>query len=266
MSGKVKFYNKPIFIITLVLLVSCIWAVFFGQGLTPTPIDTPTPTLTNTPAPTLTPTDTPIPTRRGHISDLTAEGAIRVSPSGNGIDSIELDLENLVEEILQVEIPAGTYFVAQNPYNQNMVVTRSEVVVLDPGEFISTMLEAACANIERDVPSEGAGFTIYPSGSKDLTNLLAVLDNADIPYDVKQAAIWIVTDDADFADLGTLVVQRSVYDAVRVISEQAAAQAMKLVDETGGIDITTRRIWADRRFIAKGADPELVEWIKQREQ
>ena len=86
-------------------------------------------------------------------------------------------------------------------------------------------------------------------------------------FDVVQAAIWIVTDDAGYGGLGTLVRQSGIGGlSTRVILEDEAARAMRMVDEAG-IDITQRQIWQDRDLIAAGAeDATLVEWIREREQ
>ncbi|GAP16002.1 ABC-type sugar transport system, periplasmic component [Longilinea arvoryzae] len=198
--------------------------------------------------------------RRGNIMDLIAEGSISVQATGRGIDELDLDIENLIDELLDVEIPAGTYFVAAAGGEQNMVVRHSQVVQVEPNDLLSTILDAACAEMEDDVPGSDTGFSLQRSGSNALSMLMPVLEAAGVDYDVEQAAIWIVTNNADYSDLGTLV---SGWGYARMILEEQAAQAMRLVDEAG-LNITTYRIWADREMIADGASAELARWLRER--
>lgn len=198
--------------------------------------------------------------RTGHIIDLVNEGSILVQATGNGIDGLDLDIENLIDELLNVEIPAGTYFVSNTGGEQNMVVRHSKVVQVEPNDLLSTLLDAACAEMQDDVPGDETGFTIQRQGTDDLARLMTVLDAAYVDYDVEQAAIWIVTNNADYYDLGTLV---SGWGNARVILEDEAAQAMRLVDEAG-LNITYYAIWNDREMIINGASAEQARWLRER--
>jgi alpha-glucoside transport system substrate-binding protein len=198
--------------------------------------------------------------RRGNIVDLINDGSISVKATGRGIDELDLDIENLIDELLDVEIPAGTYFVSSASSQQNMVVRHTRVVQVEPNDLLSTILDAACAEMEDDVPGDETGFTVQSGGSTDLSTLMPVLEAADVDYDVEQAAIWIVTNNADYDDLGTLV---SGWGYARVIDEDEAARAMQLVDEAG-LNITYFRIWRDREMIAEGASAALARWLRER--
>ena len=202
------------------------------------------------------------PLRKGHIIDLVADGSITIQPRGAGIEELELDIKNLLDELLDVEIPVGTYFVAGGSGVQNMVVREAVEVQVKPGELLKLLLDVACANMERDVPSSEDRFTVERQGSADLTRLVEYLETANVPYEVAQAAIWIVTDNANYDELGTLVSGLDLAQ-LRVINEPVAARAMQIVD-LAGINITTRRIWQDRELIIAGVDAELATWLQQR--
>lgn len=198
--------------------------------------------------------------RTGNLNDLLEEGSISVKATGSGIDELDLDIENLIDDLLKVEIPAGTYFVSGSSGEQNMVVRRTRVIEIDPGELVSAILDAACAEMEDDVPADDTGFSVQRSGSDALSLLMPVLDEEDVEYEVAQAAVWIVTNNADYSDLGTLV---GGWGYARIILEDEAAQAMRLVDEAG-LNITQYRIWDDREMIAAGASANLAAWIRAR--
>ena len=224
----------------------------------PTTIATTLPPTTLPPT-TLPPTTLP-PTRSGHIADLIAEGAILATPRGAGITDLDLDLENLLDELLDVEIPPGTYFVAGSGGVQNMVVRTATTIELEPNELLRTLVDVACSNLRRDIPEDDDRFTVQREQSDSMSRLMQVLDDAGAAYSVAQAATWIVSDDADYDDLGVLITSPG---RTRLIDEADAGTAMQLVDEAG-IDITGRRIWRDRDTIADGADPSYRAWLEQR--
>jgi hypothetical protein len=229
--------------------------------------------------PTATSIPEPTPTtayRTGTIVELIDAGLISVEPRGAGIDVLEIIIEKLVEEFLSVDIPLGTFFISNTESTQNMVVIRQKTVLITVEAEIEVSLDVACANIHRGVPNQDDTFVIEATPEQaDLLLLLNTFQvDEDTPYqweyhtyDVQQAAIWIVTDDATYADLGILVRSSSIGGfQVRAITEEEAGRAMRLVDQAG-VDITQRAIWHDRALIIAGIedDPELVTWLQERE-
>jgi hypothetical protein len=91
---------------------------------------------------------------------------------------------------------------------------------------------------------------------------MPVLEAERVDREVRQAAVWIVTDNADYYDLGILVVSQFGFGGSRVIREPEAAAAMRLCDRAG-INLRRKAIWRDRERILSGLDeqPELKEWM-----
>jgi hypothetical protein len=92
---------------------------------------------------------------------------------------------------------------------------------------------------------------------------MPVLDKAKVTFGIRQAAVWIVTDNADYGDLGILVSSPSwqPFGGTRVIQEYEAARAMKICEEAG-IDIAQKAIWRDRQEILSGLkDDGLKRWL-----
>jgi hypothetical protein len=90
-----------------------------------------------------------------------------------------------------------------------------------------------------------------------------MLHAAGVNSAIRQAAIWIVTDDASYADLGILV---NIFG--RAIRESEAAHAMMIYDMSG-LDITQRNIWRDKQAILKGlsdSDVKLKNWLENRQE
>lgn len=76
--------------------------------------------------------------------------------------------------------------------------------------------------------------------------------------------VWIVTDNADYDDLGAQVrrSQYQVFGGDRSINEYEAAMAMKICDDTG-INFTKKAIWQDRIKIVKWLkDESLRKWLE----
>jgi hypothetical protein len=81
-------------------------------------------------------------------------------------------------------------------------------------------------------------------------------------FAVEQAAVWIVTDNANYDALGMLVMGSR--EGMAMVEANEAARAMMLVDASG-IDITTRAIWAERdTFASAVTDPEARAWLESR--
>jgi len=147
-----------------------------------------------------------------------------------------------------------------------MVTTGTTTQSVGAGGSVMVSCQAACADRVRDIPGSGDSFSVQRSPhQQELASLTPVLDKAGASFAVRQAAVWIVTDNATYSELGILV-RRPAYGGpgTRVIKENDAARAMKLCDQAG-INIRNKRIWWDRlRILNAVTDPELRAWLVSR--
>jgi hypothetical protein len=112
----------------------------------------------------------------------------------------------------------------------------------------SVGLSASCANIWRNTPNSDDTFLLRRSPHQtELAMLMPVLARSAASDEIAQAAVWIVTDNADYSDLGVLVSGFGGFGP-RVILEKEAAIAMKICQKEG-IDIQTKKIWEDHERI-----------------
>lgn len=199
------------------------------------------------------------------IVDLLKEKKVEVQATGRGIEEVSVRIRKLVPYSLTVRIPVGSFFVSANPSAQNMVTTAESKVRLTSNEWTSVSPDAACANRPRDIPGGDDAFTVQRSPHQaELARLMPVLDKARVDSETRQAAVWIVTDNADYSDLGILVASQFGFGGSRVINEQETARAMKICDDAG-IDITRKAIWRDRQRVLSGLkDAELKAWLEQK--
>lgn len=199
------------------------------------------------------------------IVDLLAAGKIAVETEGSGIENVSVRVKPRVPYPVYVRIPVGTFFVSRNSASQNMVATEERSEMLTEDDWVPLYVPAACANRPRDIPDDQDSFRVQRSPQQaELARLMPVLDQNSVSYAVRQAAVWIVTDNADYEDLGILIASRGGYGGSRVINETEAARAMQICDEAG-VKIKSRAIWRDRKTIAAGLpDGDLKQWIDQK--
>jgi len=150
-----------------------------------------------------------------------------------------------------------------------MVGTSEKIITLKDNELHTIEVPVACANHRRSIPHSDDSFYIKRSpNDKDLQKLMPVLNEANVSSKIKQAAVWIVTDDANYNDLGRLIIPNKVtlqgITGYRLIREYETVMAMKICDEAG-INITTKAIWRNRRKILKGLKNEQLKiWLSDK--
>ena len=161
------------------------------------------------------------------------------------------EFESLVAEPITALLPVGTFFDSGNGERASVVATEESSIALDDGGWHSLSPAVACANRPKNVPGGRDTFTVQRSPHQaELARLMPVLAKSYADYPTRQAAVWIVTDDADFEGLGELVEGTNGTEGSRVIHEAEAAAAMQICDQAG-INITKRAIWRDRARIVR---------------
>jgi len=185
---------------------------------------------------------------------------VEVEIHGDDITSVNVRVRRLVDYPVTALVPVGSFFVSANSSAQNMVATAESRVTLSNSDWRTVSVSAACANRPRDIPDSGDRFTVLRSPQQqELAALMPVLNKANANTATRQAAVWIVTDNADYGDMGILV---SSPGNARVIGSEDAARAMKICSEAG-IDITKKRVWRDRATILNNLkDGALKTWLQ----
>jgi hypothetical protein len=201
------------------------------------------------------------------VVDLLADRTIEVKVIGKSIQSVTLSVRRIVPYPVNVRIPFGSYFIAAASSAQNMVATSQHDLTIQDDQWHTFSIDAACANRPRRIPGSGDSFSVErPTHVEDLSRVVAALGRVDVPFAVRQAAVWIVTDNASYSDLGSLVSRPAgrPFGGTRVINETHTARAMKLIDSVG-IDISAKAIWKDRALILGNVtDPPLRTWLESR--
>jgi len=194
------------------------------------------------------------------IVDLIENKIVEVEIQGRDITYVNVRIRRLVDYPVTVLVPVGSFFVSANTSVQNMVATAESRTTLSGSDWQTISVSAACANRPRDIPGGSDRFTVQRSPQqKELAALMPVLNKANANMATKQAAVWIITDNAGYGDLGILT---SSPGNTRVIGYEAAARAMRVCSDAG-IDITKKNIWRDRQAILNSLpEGDLKKWLQ----
>jgi hypothetical protein len=202
------------------------------------------------------------------IVDLLNEKSIEVHTRGSGIQSVGIRVRKLVSYPVTIRVPVGSYFVSANSSSQNMVTTAEARITLTTDSWRVVSPPAACANMGKEIPSNQEILTLRRSSpQKDLDTLMPFLERAGVDSNTCQAAVWIVTDNAGYKDLGSLVVvppgQLAILGA-RSIGPTEVARAMQICEDAG-IHLERKRIWGDRQQILKYlGEGALKRWLEEK--
>ena len=195
------------------------------------------------------------------VLDLLNERKIQIVATGVDIQNISLAITNLTSHGINVTVPAGTYFMPFNASTQTMISTAEVSVRVGSWGSAPVSVAAVCASLPRNIPTRVDMFGIGRAPAHaDFARLMPVLAQARVVYPVQQAAVWIISDDANYTELGHL----SAAGVVRIINEPDVATAMRIVD-SAGIDITQRRIWSAREYIVSQLpESDIKSWLAER--
>lgn len=200
---------------------------------------------------------------RGYpVTSLMDEGLVEVRTRGKSISELVLTARRLTDRELSVLVQAGTFFRSHNSGTQNMVSTGLAKLTLRDDEWHDLTVYVACANRTRAIPRGSDTFDIADAPpNRDLVKVTQALEAAGVGYSVRQAAVWFITDDASWQDLGILQTGQMRF---RSITATDAATALRVMDNAG-LRIENYRIWNDGATLANGvSDEELKNWLRTR--
>lgn len=137
------------------------------------------------------------------ISALIRQGKLRAEIIGRSMDRTALVVTNSHYTVVPVKIEIGAWFDSFSDDTQNMVVTRDVSFLVEPQKSYTITIPSACMNQDKSVPDRYDTFSLKSpksSGNKELIPLIKLLRKNNIPDELIQTAVWILTDE-DVDDL-----------------------------------------------------------------
>tara|TARA_B100000586_G_scaffold175642_1_gene128401 strand:- start:19 stop:543 length:525 start_codon:yes stop_codon:yes gene_type:complete len=165
-------------------------------------------------------------------------------------------------------MPAGMSFTSAEG-RRDMVSRRDAAIRLFDDEWQDWVVRAVGRQQNRRAPGSDDALTMaLPSSLPALDRLAHVMQAgtyqvADSPLQyvpraqgVEQAAVWVAGEDLGYDDIAAAV------EDPRLPAQYAVAFALVYCD-LAGIDVTNRRVWADReRIFGVLRDPGLTAWYQ----
>ena len=133
------------------------------------------------------------------LAEAVSKGLVEVSAYGrNTLESIQVNIVSKTKEPIEITILPGTIFESRSADIQNMVITTERIVSLKPFGGERFVLDAACANMQRDVPGAEDNLSVRSlSPSEDLIRLLNLPAFCEETFRVQQFAIWTISDNPE---------------------------------------------------------------------
>ncbi|MFO0964259.1 MAG: hypothetical protein U0793_01550 [Gemmataceae bacterium] len=165
--------------------------------------------------------DQPVP--KIDLAEAAARGLVNVSGAGNGLETIKVSLDSTTDLPLEVTIGPGVLFQAGSDRTQNMVTREEKKVALrGRGHTETVVIEAACVNMHKDMPSPSKTFALGKTPAADnLKKLVSYPAFRKQRFRVQQFAIWTITDNPAtrerYMGLGPFIATLPSDDEMRAI-------------------------------------------------
>jgi hypothetical protein len=123
-----------------------------------------------------------------------SEGLVSVAGTGDGLQSLDLELTSEVDFDLDVSIEVGTRLEPRARGTQLMVVLEAQTVSLAAEATVEVTLDVACAEMHQDQPTGDDTFRVLEDPPQaDLVRLLEIPDFREQSGRVQQFAVWTIT-------------------------------------------------------------------------
>ncbi len=151
--------------------------------------------ITSLPVSNLPPTYTARNPRIVEISAAIEDNLISAHISGEGLETISVNVTSNTDYTMNITIQPGTVFQVQTAGVQNMVALYKNELSLGPRLQDSFYVSVACFNMESETPGNTDAFTISRiQPPADLGKLLGIPDFSSKSFRVQQFAIWTITE------------------------------------------------------------------------
>jgi hypothetical protein len=192
---------------------------------------TPGPDQTSAPGKTDDPTG---PAQDVELRAALSDGLVTVTGTGDGLQSLDLEITSEVDFDLDVTIDVGTQLEPRARGTQLMVVLEAQTVSLAGHASADVTLEVACAEMNQDQPTGDDTFRVLDDVPQpDLLRLLETPEFMDQSGRVQQFAVWTITNNPKRSGYVGLT---SGFDIFGTGPDDEEIAAIRDLFETAGID------------------------------
>ncbi len=187
------------------------------------------------------------------LLDAMDAGLVEVEARGAGAEAVTLRIRRTGRDPIVVTSPVAAYFDAED--GRDMIARRDGWLVLGDDGWHDWTLRAVGRQRGLEPPGAGDRLAIRPPSTAPVIEDLLLeiqagtytVSNSPTLYPprtpvMEQAAVWIADGDADYAEMAPHIA------GPMLPAQYAAAFALIFVDRAG-VDVTRRRVWADREQV-----------------
>lgn len=144
------------------------------------------------------------------LSDAIKEGKVTAKILNNGgfsKESISIDLKNNSSVPLKITIPAGTVFKPSDEGEQDLLLPKDEILVLNAKTQVKKLINAYCTQASDRSPAEGGQITLAKNLSENMNKLLTYAKTNKVNDSDFQDAIWAVSDGHSICNIDNSTVE-----------------------------------------------------------
>ncbi|MEM7367841.1 MAG: hypothetical protein AAF587_04525 [Bacteroidota bacterium] len=127
------------------------------------------------------------------LPEALARHLVQISVRGSGGfqgECLQVAIKNLKSEIVSLDIPSGYIFASKDSAVQNLMVTASRTMTIDPYSVKRTRLFTMCTQSYNMSPRRGAEFLAGKMAEGSLLDLAQKISNRGYQNSTAQSAVW----------------------------------------------------------------------------
>lgn len=105
---------------------------------------------------------------------------------------IEIEVKNNSKKAINLEVPSGTMFIAEDSAYQNMLVTKTEVIALNPGKTKTVPIHGMCTEHSDIAPGPNNSYTYSGTASNNMIQLARFIETNNYFDPTGQDAVWCI--------------------------------------------------------------------------
>lgn len=140
------------------------------------------------------------------LSEAVANSQVKCIVAGNSSSThyykpLIAKISNNRNKVLAIRIPAGFQFEAHDPKYQNMLVTKTEIIKLNPNQTRKLEISAMCTEAGDHSPNPESGYNPGKIASGSLFKLASLIESKKYYNTEAQNAVWALTDNRTVEDI-----------------------------------------------------------------
>lgn len=116
----------------------------------------------------------------------------------------QMDLENLVDDSLIVTVEAGRRLNSVNDDEQDILITKQEVICLGKKQKRSFSLKGYCCQAANRAPAMNSRYLVNVMADSNLVRIARYLSHSSYDPEVEQQAVWAISDNKPSRNVSSL--------------------------------------------------------------